>query len=469
MFCNVYTFDIFIAQEMTSHLESKVPLPTTSSTAATSGQALQDSDSGNQHVSQSYGNYVNLLDDEWEDDEEELAAAIAASIEDQSSDINVISGGLVNEQLSVADVIGNFIASNLQAASGELPINILINRKEVIATTIRAIQRRRFSFLKPVRVTFSGEDAVDNGGPKREYFRLLMLALKTMGVFQGKWFSHDLELLSTKKYELAGKLIAWSVLQGGPGPRCLAEEAFRIVKDCSVSFNVAIEAVGDEELKAVLKDLDSCSTPEDFNDLIQSKSDVVARYGYSRIYTSNVTKKDEIILALLKQAFVFSVHAEMEQFWDGMNTVGKLGDLIMSSSSLFEALLCENPTKLDLAAFRCLYQVSFSPAGSNRRNSEEKSIYCLEVFLQDLDEGLVDKLCLEDMLVFITGADAVPPLGFDHKICIAFYDQEKDMKRFPSSSTCSLSLYLPRGVAEPEEFNSLMSQALLNCQGFGKC
>lgn len=87
---------------------------------------------------------------------------------------------------------------------------------------------------------------------------------------------------------------------------------------------------------------------------------MVARYGYSRIYASNVTKKDEIILALLKQAFVFSVHAEMEQFWDGMNTVGKLGDLIMSSSSLFEALLCENPTKLDLAAFRCLSSQFFS-------------------------------------------------------------------------------------------------------------
>ena len=49
----------------------------------------------------------------------------------------------------------------------------------------------------------------------------------------------------------------------------------------SVNFNVAIEAVGDQELKAVLQ-VDCYSTPEDFNDLIQSKSDVIARYGYSR-------------------------------------------------------------------------------------------------------------------------------------------------------------------------------------------
>ena len=173
-----------------------------------------------------------------------------------------------------------------------------------------------------------------------------------MGVFQGKLFSHGLELLSTTKYELSGKLIAWSILQGG----CSAKEAFLIMKGYSVSFNVAIEAVGDEELKAILKDVDSCSSREDFNNL---KCDVIARYGYSRIYTSSVARKDEILLALLKQAFVFSVHAEMEQFWDGMNTIAKLGDLVKSSSNLFEALLCDNATKLDLAAFRCLYKVIF--------------------------------------------------------------------------------------------------------------
>ena len=42
-------------------------------------------------------------------------------------------------------------------------------------------------------------------------------------------------------------------------------------------------------------------------------------------------------MALLKQAFVFSVHAEMEQFMDGMNTIGKLGDLVKGSSNLFES------------------------------------------------------------------------------------------------------------------------------------
>ena len=32
------------------------------------------------------------------------------------------------------------------------------------------------------------------------------------------WFSHDLNQLNGQKYALAGKLVAWSVLQGNNGP-----------------------------------------------------------------------------------------------------------------------------------------------------------------------------------------------------------------------------------------------------------
>ena len=48
----------------------------------------------------------------------------------------------------------------------------------------------------------------------------------------------------------------------------------------------------------------------------------------------------------------------------------------------------------------------------------KKQSIAVESFLQNLDEGQVDKLCLEDMFIFVMGADAVPPFGFDHKISV---------------------------------------------------
>ena len=38
---------------------------------------------------------------------------------------------------------------------------------------------------------------------------------------------------------------------------------------------------------------------------------------------------------LLKQAFVFSADAEIEQFWDGLNSIGKFGDVFRESPALF--------------------------------------------------------------------------------------------------------------------------------------
>ncbi len=40
--------------------------------------------------------------------------------------------------------------------------------------------------------------------------------------------------------------------------------------------------------------------------------------------------------------------------------------------------------------------------------------------------------------------------------------------RLPSSSTCSLTLFLPRGVSEPDHLKALLKDAIGMSAGFGK-
>lgn len=75
---------------------------------------------------------------------------------------------------------------------------------------------------------------------------------------------------------------------------------------------------------------------------------------------------------------------------------------------------------------------------------------------------------LEDLLTFITGADRIPPNGFSRMIKVQFFDVEALEKRRPFASTCSLQLYLPRGISETEQFNNLMISAIKDSMGFGK-
>lgn len=168
-----------------------------------------------------YNNYLEILIGD-SDEDIEMTAAIQASFEDQANSIQ--------ESKEPSEIIKEYVNKNLDTTNDDY-VNIIINRKNVLSSTLKAIARKAFSFNREVHVTFSGENGVDSGGPRREYFRLLMLSLKTLGIFQGNWFSHDLQLLHSRKYELAGKLIAWSILQGGPGLKHLSQDAYCVMND----------------------------------------------------------------------------------------------------------------------------------------------------------------------------------------------------------------------------------------------
>lgn len=70
-----------------------------------------------------------------------------------------------------------------------------------------------------------------------------------------------------------------------------------------------------------------------------------------------------------------------------------------------------------------------SQDGSNRRKEEIETVYSWEIFLQDIEEKLVD-VNFEDLLSFITGAEEIPVNGFESKMYMQFYDYDGE-KRLP--------------------------------------
>ncbi|XP_033114318.1 uncharacterized protein LOC117114736 [Anneissia japonica] len=123
--------------------------------------------------------------------------------------------------------------------------------------------------------------------------------------------------------------------------------------------------------------------------------------------------------------------------------------------------------KLTVDEFKSIYQYCFSEEGSNNRAKEDSTIYSFELFLQDLEENEAGGLLLKDILIFITGCEYIPPLGFVQPIRILFYSSEGNTMRRPWSSTCALTLSLPGGIDEPSYFKSLMTESLTDCHGFG--
>ena len=108
---------------------------------------------------------------------------------------------------------------------------VTVRRKHIWRDAIRAMSRPTFDPCKCVQVTFIGEEAVDGGGPRCEFFALALQELADdSSIFQGpphgRFFLHNVQALASRKYFYAGMLVAVSLANGGPGLPCLAEAVY---------------------------------------------------------------------------------------------------------------------------------------------------------------------------------------------------------------------------------------------------
>lgn len=103
---------------------------------------------------------------------------------------------------------------------------ITIRRSHIWGDTLRA-WRRQLDLRKRIKVTYLGEPAVDNGGPRHEFLRLLMKAVSEQssllaGPTTRKVLLHNTLAMSKGHYCSMGEMIVLSVTQGGPGPACFS-------------------------------------------------------------------------------------------------------------------------------------------------------------------------------------------------------------------------------------------------------
>ena len=95
--------------------------------------------------------------------------------------------------------------------------SIIVRRSHILADASRTFSRSTFNPTKFLKVTFVGEAAVDEGGPRREFFRLLIRsAVSSSGLFEGSPGHlipvHCLEALSSNKFYVIGKIFATAIV-----------------------------------------------------------------------------------------------------------------------------------------------------------------------------------------------------------------------------------------------------------------
>ncbi len=109
-----------------------------------------------------------------------------------------------------------------------------------------------------------------------------MREISESSIFHGSWFSHDLGLLASNRYEFAGKLVAWSILHGGSGPRCLTSVGYDLQQSVQVTLANGVDAVNDMEMKNMLQEFMNCSFEDGFSSLVNKHGEKNCRIRLSK-------------------------------------------------------------------------------------------------------------------------------------------------------------------------------------------
>lgn len=152
-----------------------------------------------------------------------------------------------------------------------------IFREDIFGCCIRVIRRKNVSPFHKISVIFSdidgmSEGAVDEGGPTREMFRLILNYVKISQMFIGQTKKHitlNRTSLSEKHYYETGRLISLCLVHGGPASRFFSETLYSIVAYGADKTKPTMEDV-EEEIKSALLRINECKNLSDLQEVLFS-------------------------------------------------------------------------------------------------------------------------------------------------------------------------------------------------------
>ncbi|KAI0221096.1 hypothetical protein LSAT2_027487 [Lamellibrachia satsuma] len=386
----------------------------------------------------------------------------------------------------VAQLTSIHAATMLQQEEPAVHFNITVRRKKVLEDSLRHLtflktgsKKNNKCFSRPLKVQFLGEDGQDYGGPRREYSTLLMHSLRGSSFLQGspgrKSFTHDTKSLQRGTFRQLGQLVAMTSLQGGSGPQCLSAPAVNYILNGSHDAGT-IDDVPDPSVQEALRKLrDIRSTTQ-----LRAKIDELLpqRFDWGIVkFTNEMDIYDipAIVSAAVLHLTVLSQKAELDQFAEGLKTLGVL-DLCRQRAGLVgQFLLRDQPaTRVDSAAtLDSLIEIQLSPEGSRCREVEEEIALNWHYFLMLVEAGDAvcggQKLSIADVLRWITGADRVPAEGFNVAPTMTFAHEPG--QRYPDVNTCICQVKMHAShpeITDSEKSTEFFAKCIVCSDFFGK-
>ncbi|KAL3875461.1 hypothetical protein ACJMK2_033408 [Sinanodonta woodiana] len=328
------------------------------------------------------------------------------------------------------------------------------------------------------------EEGTDYGGPKREFFRLLIreICQKSGALVEtpnGLIPRNNIHQLREGVLRHIGRMISTMVIQGGEPPSIFSPIITECVLKDPMSTKPNVDDIPDliirESLKLVQQALDNDSLQKALNSC-EWRFDID---GLPLFIT--MENKEEFLQASAMYFAVLTRQMGIQQLLQGLEYYDLLG--LMRRKPFLCSIL--EYKKEDVLAKDLISMIEPEYSWSDdRREKEEKLFSNLKEFLElvegktlleKLDEDLtaderefISTLKPSKLLEFCTGSSKVPALGFEEDPHMTFVHD--DHKFHPSAHTCGNNLVLyvnDKTTLDKSAFFKIMVETLMNAENFG--
>ncbi|XP_016349333.1 G2/M phase-specific E3 ubiquitin-protein ligase-like, partial [Sinocyclocheilus anshuiensis] len=177
-------------------------------------------------------------------------------------------------------------------------------------------------------------------------------------------------------------MIAVCVVHGGVGPHFFSERLFQQICGMPTS-SASLDEVGDHTLREQLIKIQEATSVLEANCAIAEAADSLSIIGALR-YVSSLTENNSLVQSAAEFFVNGRLQAALEQFSEGLQTLGLL-DEMQKNSALFYDMFVSDEKPLQAKDLCSLFNVNFSPQGSNRRARENQTICHWRDWLIDVE------------------------------------------------------------------------------------
>ena len=344
---------------------------------------------------------------------------------------------------------------------------IKVRRENLIEDTLNILSTTGINFKKELKVKFVGEEGVDSGGVRKEFFQLIVRQIfdPSYSMFNYNeetrtyWFNQD-TFEPRIKFELIGFVIGLalynSVILDIHFPRVVYKKllglklGFDDLVDFSPSIAQSLEFILNYT-EPDLQDILTCTFSVDVDSYGEKKT-IELIPGGSYIYVTQENKQ-EYVDKYMEWLFNSSITPLFDSFKRGFYKLYNGEMTNYCDPEELQLLICGSP----ILDFHELEKITKYDGGYN------KDSFSIVQFW-----SIIHELNLEQkkrFLFFATGSDRAPVGGLGNMAFFILKNGE-DSEQLPSAHTCFNYLLLPPYKSK-EKLKDKLLLALNNAEGFG--